>query len=47
MVQRKLPKSLVAIDLTTILSLVYLAFVATIVGYNIWGSLPDAMGPGG
>lgn len=32
-------QSLVAIDLTTILSLVYLAFVATIVGYGIWGSL--------
>ncbi|MGL4203404.1 MAG: EamA family transporter, partial [Enterobacter roggenkampii] len=32
-------KSLVDIDMTTILSLVYLAFVATIVGYGIWGSL--------
>ena len=32
-------KSLVTIDMTTILSLVYLAFVATIVGYGIWGSL--------
>lgn len=32
-------QSLVAIDLTTILSLIYLAFVATIVGYGIWGSL--------
>lgn len=31
--------SLVAIDMTTILSLVYLAFVATIVGYGIWGTL--------
>ncbi|MBJ9874943.1 O-acetylserine/cysteine exporter [Citrobacter werkmanii] len=31
--------SLVTIDMTTILSLVYLAFVATIVGYGIWGSL--------
>ncbi|ENA0608750.1 O-acetylserine/cysteine exporter [Enterobacter bugandensis] len=31
--------SLVEIDLTTILSLIYLAFVATIVGYGIWGSL--------
>jgi len=31
--------SLVNIDLTTILSLIYLAFVATIVGYGIWGSL--------
>ncbi|QKN81851.1 O-acetylserine/cysteine exporter [Scandinavium goeteborgense] len=32
-------QSLVNIDLTTILSLVYLAFIATIVGYGIWGSL--------
>jgi O-acetylserine/cysteine efflux transporter len=32
-------RSLVAIDLTTLLALVYLAFVATIVGYGIWGSL--------
>lgn len=32
-------RSLVDIDLTTILSLVYLAFVATIVGYGIWGML--------
>lgn len=32
-------QSLVNIDLTTILSLVYLAFVATIVGYGIWGAL--------
>jgi O-acetylserine/cysteine efflux transporter len=32
-------QSLLNIDLTTILSLVYLAFVATIVGYGIWGSL--------
>ncbi|MBB1200922.1 O-acetylserine/cysteine exporter [Enterobacteriaceae bacterium 89] len=32
-------QSLLHIDLTTILSLVYLAFVATIVGYGIWGSL--------
>ncbi|NIY46507.1 O-acetylserine/cysteine exporter [Cedecea colo] len=32
-------QSLAAIDLTTILSLVYLAFVATIIGYGIWGSL--------
>lgn len=31
--------SLIAIDMTTILSLVYLAFVATIVGYGIWGTL--------
>ncbi len=32
-------QSLAAIDLTTILSLIYLAFVATIIGYGIWGSL--------
>ncbi|MEB4675551.1 O-acetylserine/cysteine exporter [Enterobacteriaceae bacterium G50] len=32
-------QSLLAIDLTTILSLVYLAFVATIIGYGIWGTL--------
>lgn len=32
-------QSLVNIDLTTTLSLVYLAFVATIVGYGIWGTL--------
>ncbi|WP_414163740.1 O-acetylserine/cysteine exporter [Superficieibacter sp. BNK-5] len=32
-------QSLVAIDMTTILSLIYLAFIATIVGYGIWGSL--------
>ncbi|EFC57031.1 putative membrane protein [Enterobacter cancerogenus ATCC 35316] len=31
--------SLVEIDLTTVLSLIYLAFIATIVGYGIWGSL--------
>lgn len=31
--------SLVEIDTITILSLVYLAFVATIVGYGIWGTL--------
>ncbi|ELW1647600.1 O-acetylserine/cysteine exporter [Enterobacter oligotrophicus] len=31
--------SLVEIDITTIMSLIYLAFVATIVGYGIWGSL--------
>lgn len=30
--------SLVTIDMTTILSLMYLAFVATIVGYGIWGT---------
>ncbi|WNJ36817.1 O-acetylserine/cysteine exporter [Enterobacter hormaechei] len=32
-------KSLVEIDLTTLLSLIYLALVASIVGYGIWGSL--------
>ena len=32
-------QSLVAIDMTTILSLVYLALVATSVGYGIWGAL--------
>ncbi|WES70513.1 O-acetylserine/cysteine exporter [Superficieibacter sp. HKU1] len=32
-------QSLVAIDMTTILSLIYLAFIATIVGYGIWGTL--------
>ncbi|MBE0232634.1 O-acetylserine/cysteine exporter [Enterobacter hormaechei] len=32
-------KSLVEIDLTTILSLMYLALVASIIGYGIWGSL--------
>ncbi|WP_312947194.1 O-acetylserine/cysteine exporter [Superficieibacter sp.] len=31
--------SLLAIDTTTILSLIYLAFIATIVGYGIWGTL--------
>ncbi len=31
--------SLATLDLTTILSLIYLAFVATIVGYGIWGAL--------
>lgn len=31
--------SLVNLDLTTVLSLIYLAFVATIVGYGIWGAL--------
>jgi O-acetylserine/cysteine efflux transporter len=31
--------SLIEIDLTTVLSLIYLAFIATIVGYGIWGSL--------
>ncbi|MEX9254386.1 O-acetylserine/cysteine exporter [Pseudenterobacter timonensis] len=32
-------RSLAEIDLITVLSLVYLAFVATIVGYGIWGTL--------
>lgn len=32
-------QSLITIDTTTLLSLVYLAFVATIIGYGIWGSL--------
>ncbi len=32
-------QSLRNIDMTTILSLVYLAFVATIIGYGIWGTL--------
>lgn len=32
-------QSLVSIDNTTVLSLVYLAFVATIIGYGIWGTL--------
>lgn len=32
-------QSLVSIDLTTILSLVYLSLGATIVGYGIWGTL--------
>lgn len=32
-------KSLIEIDTVTILSLVYLAFVATIIGYGIWGAL--------
>ena len=31
--------SLINIDATTIVSLIYLAFIATIVGYAIWGSL--------
>lgn len=31
--------SLITIDMTTILSLLYLAFVATILGYGIWGAL--------
>jgi len=31
--------SLITLDLTTVLSLFYLAFVATIVGYGIWGAL--------
>lgn len=32
-------QSLITIDVTTILSLLYLAFVATILGYGIWGTL--------
>ncbi|EAX2422852.1 O-acetylserine/cysteine exporter [Salmonella enterica subsp. enterica] len=32
-------QSLITIDMTTILSLLYLAFVATILGYGIWGTL--------
>lgn len=32
-------QSLVSVDSTTVLSLCYLAFVATIVGYGIWGTL--------
>lgn len=32
-------ESVVAIDSTTLLSLVYLAFIATILGYGIWGTL--------
>ncbi|EHV26029.1 hypothetical protein ECDEC5A_1817 [Escherichia coli DEC5A] len=35
----KMIHSLVTIDMTTILALMYLAFVATIVGYGIWGTL--------
>ncbi|MFC3393759.1 EamA family transporter [Brenneria rubrifaciens] len=37
--QAAIVSSLVNIQLPTILSLVYLAFVATIIGYGIWGSL--------
>lgn len=36
---RAMAESLVHIDMLTILSLLYLAFIATIVGYGIWGSL--------
>lgn len=32
-------ESVVAIDSTTLLSLAYLAFIATILGYGIWGTL--------
>ena len=32
-------ESLIHIDLTTVLSLAYLSFIASIVGYGIWGSL--------
>lgn len=31
--------SLMTLDLTTILSLIYLAFISTIIGYGIWGTL--------
>ena len=31
--------SLRQIDMLTVLSLLYLAFIATLVGYGIWGSL--------
>lgn len=31
--------SLVSIDMTTILALCYLAFISTIIGYGIWGTL--------
>ena len=39
--------SLQHIDLLTILSLLYLAFIATIVGYGIWGSLLGRYETGG
>ena len=40
--------SLRQIDMLTVLSLLYLAFIATLVGYGIWGSLLGrAMKPGG
>lgn len=39
-------ESLLHIDLLTILSLLYLAFIATIVGYGIWGRCSAAMKPG-
>ncbi|EIO7469295.1 O-acetylserine/cysteine exporter [Salmonella enterica subsp. enterica] len=32
-------QSFITIDMTTVLSLLYLAFVATILGYGIWGAL--------
>lgn len=32
-------QSLAAINMTTVLSLVYLAFLSTIVGYGLWGTL--------
>ncbi len=31
--------SLVNIQLSTVLALIYLAFIATIIGYSIWGNL--------
>lgn len=36
---RTMVASLIHIDMLTVLSLLYLAFIATIVGYGIWGSL--------
>ena len=39
--------SLRQIDMLTVLSLLYLAFIATLVNYGIWGSLLGAMKPGG
>ena len=35
--------SLRQIDMLTVLSLLYLAFIATLVGYGIWGSLLGAL----
>ena len=39
--------SLRQIDMLTVLSLLYLAFIATLVGYGIWGSLLGRYEPGG
>ena len=36
---RSMLASLRQIDMLTVLSLLYLAFIATLVGYGIWGSL--------